>query len=274
MHPVKTSSRLSSSAIFVSIAIASLALPGQQPVSATPEGQQAPAATVPTPSSQTPVAVIHTPPPTPEQVGDTLMAKRRYQEAIESYKHADPTATVWNKLGIAYQMMFNLEDATRCYKTSLKLDPKNALVMNNLGTVYDSQKDYKRAEKMYRRALKIEPHSALVLKNLGTELLARHKYEKGWEEYKAALTLDPTIFTNTTRPQVENPASVRDRGAMNYYMAKGCVRAGFKEQAIEYLRQALNEGFTNPKAIIADREFATLRGNPAFERLLADQKSN
>ena len=43
---------------------------------------------------------------------------------------------------------------------------------------------------------------------------------------------------------------------MNYYMAKGCVRAGMTERAIEYLRMALNEGFTSPKKLTADNEFA------------------
>jgi len=37
---------------------------------------------------------------------------------------------------------------------------------------------------------------------------------------------------------------------------------------------ALNEGFTSPKKIIADNEFAGLRGLPAFEQLLAAQRSN
>jgi len=72
---------------------------------------------------------------------------------------------------------------------------------------------------------------------------------------------------------VENPASAQERGAMNYYMAKGCMRAGYQDRAIEYLRQALNEGFTNPEKILADREFAVLRGNPEFERLLIAQKN-
>jgi pentatricopeptide repeat protein len=58
---------------------------------------------------------------------------------------------------------------------------------------------------------------------------------------------------------------------MNYFMAKGCLRAGMTERAIEYLRKALNEGFTNPKKIVADSEFAGLRGVPAFEQLLASQ---
>jgi hypothetical protein len=60
---------------------------------------------------------------------------------------------------------------------------------------------------------------------------------------------------------------------MNYYLAKGCVRAGMKDQAIEYLRMALNEGFTTAKKITADSEFASLRGIPAFEQLLAEQHS-
>jgi hypothetical protein len=70
---------------------------------------------------------------------------------------------------------------------------------------------------------------------------------------------------------VENPATVQERGAMNYYMAKGCVRAGQNDRAIEYLRMALNEGFTTPKKIIADAEFAALRSLPAFQQLLASQ---
>jgi Tfp pilus assembly protein PilF len=124
---------------------------------------------------------------------------------------------------------------------------------------------------MYRKALKLDPQSALIDKNLGTNLLAQHKYKKGWEVYKAALAIDPKIFEQNASPRVDNPASIQERGAMNYYMAKGCVRAGMNDRAIEYLRMALNEGFTNPKRISADSEFATLRGIPAFDQLLAAQ---
>jgi tetratricopeptide (TPR) repeat protein len=210
--------------------------------------------------------------PTAEELGDSLMMHQRYQAAIETYKKGPHnSADLWNKLGIAYQMMFNMDDATKCYQASLKLDPKNTHVLNNLGTIYDSLKQYRNAERMYRKALKIEPQSAVIQKNLGTNLLAQHKYKKGWEAYQSALTMDPKVFENSTSPRIENPASSQDRGAMNYYMAKGCVRAGQNERAIEFLRMALNEGFTNPKKIIADSEFAGLRGIPAFEQLIADQ---
>ncbi len=211
--------------------------------------------------------------PAPESLGDALMAHRRYQAAIEAYKQAPTSPVVWNKMGIAYQMLFNLQDAMRCYKASLKLDAKSVNVLNNLGTVYDSMKQYRMAVKMYRKALKIDPKSGLVLKNLGTDLLAQHQYKKGWEVYKDALAVDPQIFDHSNGPRIENPASVQDRGAMNYYMAKGCVRAGKADRAVEYLRMAIDEGFTNPKKIAADQEFAGLRGVPAFDQLIAEQKA-
>jgi tetratricopeptide (TPR) repeat protein len=230
-----------------------------------------PAAASPTIGNRTILPVEH---PTPEAIGDSLMAHRRYQAAIEAYKQA-PTisAEIWNKMGIAHQMMFNMQDAMHCYQESLRLDEKNVNVLNNLGTVYDSMKDYKAAVKMYHKALKIEPKSGLVLKNLGTDLLAQRKYKKGWEAYKEALAVDPQIFDHNNGPRIENPASVQDRGAMNFYMAKGCVRAGKNERAVEYLRMAINEGFTNAKKVAADQEFAGLRGLPAFDQLMAEQKA-
>lgn len=213
--------------------------------------------------------------PTPEEIGDALMTHQRYQAALAAYRQAPSgSAAVLNKMGIAYQMMFNLDEALRSYKASLKIDARNPHVYNNLGTVYDSLKQFRNAERMYRKAIKLEPGSSLVLRNLGSDQLAQHKYKQGWESYKAALALDPKIFQeNSNAMRIANPATLEERGAMNYYMAKGCVRAGMTDRAIDYLRMALNEGFTNPKKIIADSEFAGLRGVPAFERLLAAQSN-
>jgi tetratricopeptide (TPR) repeat protein len=245
-----------------------VAAPAETPTPITTD-VQAPAVIAPVEPTQ----VAPQAPPTQEEVGDSLMTHQRYQAAIESYKKAPQnSADVWNKMGIAYQLMFNLEAASHCYQTSLKLNPRNSRVLNNLGTIYDSLKEYGNAERMYRKALKLDPRSAMIYKNLGTNLLSQHKYKKGWEVYKTALEIDPHVFQNNSSPRVQNPASVEERGAMNYYMAKGCVRAGMNECAINYLRMALNEGFTSPKKIEADSEFAGLRGIPAFEQLLAAQK--
>ena len=238
----------------------------------TPDQASTPpaAAQISVSSATTPAALQ----PLPEQLGDSLLAQKRYQAAIEAYKQvANSSADTWNKMGIAYQMMFNLDDASRCYERSLKMNPRNARVLNNLASVYDAQKDLANAERFYHKALRLEPKSPMILRNFGTNLLAQHKYKKGWEAYQAALAIDPDIFGESVGPRVDNPASVQERGAMNYFMAKGCVRAGQNDRAIEYLRMALNEGYTNPKKIQADSEFAVLRGNPAFEQLLASQSA-
>ncbi len=246
--------------------------PTEPPAIPSADNQTAP---IPSPDAQSTPAplVIPATPSTPEETGDSMMSHQRYQAAIAAYKKEPHlTARVWNKIGIAYQMMFNLQEAEHCYETSLRLEPKNPQVLNNLATIYDSMKEYGNAERIYRKAVKLDPRSAMINKNIGTNLLAQHKYKKGWEFYKTALELDPHIFESNSSPRTQNPASVTERGAMNFYMAKGCVRAGMKECAIDYLRMALNEGFTDPKKIQADAEFASLRGIPAFEQLLASQK--
>ncbi len=244
-----------------------------------------PAQQAPTPETPTvpPAARVEHPPvtpaqaqpnfhPTPEDIGDSYLARKRYQAAIQAYKQAPKnSAHVWNKMGIAYQMMFNEAEAIHCYRQSLKLDPRDPRVYNNLGTIYDSAHELRAAEKMYRKSLKLDPKAAIVLKNLGTNLITQHKYEKGWEQYKKALALDPEIFQQSSHLRVENAGSVEQRGAMNFYMAKGCLRAGMTECAIDYLRKALNEGYTTPKKIVADEEFSALRGVPAFEQMLAGQ---
>ena len=55
---------------------------------------------------------------------------------------------------------------------------------------------------------------------------------------------------------------------MNYYMAIGCARAGMTSCAVDYLRMALNEGYTTPRKIAARHDFAGIRGVPEFEHLL------
>ena len=238
-----------------------------------PPSAQVPSQPAATPSASTLPAAPDVQ-PAPEDVGDSLEARQRYQAAIAAYsKIPDPSAVVWNKMGIAYQMMFNSKDAIRCYNASIKLDPRNSSVLNNLGTVYDSLKQYATGERYYRRANKIDPHSALILRNLGSNQLSQHKYKKGWEAYQSALAIDPQIFQSRSSASVTNPVSTQERGAMHYYMAKGCISAGNSECAIDNLRLALNEGYTNPRKIAADVSFASLRELPAFQQLIAAQSA-
>jgi tetratricopeptide (TPR) repeat protein len=229
-------------------------------------------ASIPQPPAVAPAPLA---PVTPEQLGDSLGFQQRYQAAIDAYnKIPRKSPAVWNKMGIDYQMLFDSEDATRCYKQSLKLDSRNALVINNLGTVYDSLKQYKTAERMYRKALKIDPRSAAILQNLGTNLLVQHKDAQGWEAYRQALAIDPLIFQNSNSPKVQNPGSLRERGVMNYFMARACAASKLTDCALQYLRMALDEGYTTPSKVAQDKDFANLFDDPAFKQLLTDESKH
>ena len=209
----------------------------------------------------------------PEQLGDLQMARKHYQAAIEAYMRVSPrSAMLWNKIGIAQQQMFVTEAAKKSYETALKLDSKNPDVMNNLGSIYYSLKEYAIAEHFYRKALKFRTKSALIYKNLGTDLLAENKFKKGWECYQTALGIDPDIFERTYQLRIGEPTPVQKRGAMNYYLAKSYARVGMPDRAVGYLRMAIDEGFTDRKKVLADKEFASLHGSSAFNQLIAEQQ--
>ena len=217
-------------------------------------------------------AIVEPPAPPPEELGDALMLHLRYQAAIEAYGKATRSSDVWNKMGIAYQMMYGSAAAARCYKESLKLNPTNAHALNNYGSLYFSLRQYAEADHMYRKALALEPKSAGVHLNLGTNLIAEHRFEEGWEHYRAALEIDPHAFENTASPRIGNPSLRQERGAVHYYLARGFAQAGMMNTALDHLRTALDQGFTTAKKIEADRSFATLRDNPAYQDLLAETR--
>ena len=212
--------------------------------------------------------------PSPEILGDTYVIRHRYQAAIRAYTKAPQmTAVLWDKLGIAYQLMLADDAAIRCYRESIKLDPTHADAINNLATVYQSQGRFDEAEREYRAAIKLAPQSAMMLKNLGTDLMVQGKYSQGWEAYQQALAIDPEIFSTYDGPSIGNAATTQGHGAVRYYMALASLRAGHSDAAIEQLRAAMNDGFLTPKKVAKDKNFAALRDNPAFQQLLAEQRA-
>ena len=100
------------------------------------------------------------------------MARKMYREAIESYEQApQDSAVVWNKLGIAYHQMMQLDAAMKRYRRAIRLDAKYPEAINNLGTIYYAEKRYGKATGSYKHALKLAPASASIYSNLGTCLL-------------------------------------------------------------------------------------------------------
>src|SRR5664280_2357098 len=59
---------------------------------------------------------------TPELRGDIFMAKKQYREAIDAFREGSPkSAVLWNKMGIAYHQMTQIDSALKNYQQAVKL---------------------------------------------------------------------------------------------------------------------------------------------------------
>ena len=208
-----------------------------------------------------------------EQRGDVLMARRQYLAAIDAYRNAggDP-AVIWNKTGVAYHHLFAMDAAKMDYERALRLKPNYPEALNNLGAVFYAEKNYKKAEKLYHRSLKLMPNSAAVYNNLGSAYFAQGNFKRGNAAYRAAFAIDPATFSGDPLQMVPDSSSSKERARQNYCLAKLFAQAGMKDRAIEHLRKALDEGFSDKKDLMQGREFAGLRNTAEFAQLMAEEK--
>jgi tetratricopeptide (TPR) repeat protein len=210
-----------------------------------------------------------------EAKADILMARGEYAAAIAAYQEGNlKSAIVWNNIGMAYHHMFALDEARKAYQTSLALNPRFAPASNNLAAVYYGQHDFRDAEHFYKRALKHTQESAVIFCNLGTAYFAQGKYKQGMKAYRKAFEIDESVFAPNRSAMIEAGSSREQRIAMNYFVAATYARAGKQEQALTYLRKAMDEGFKDRKRLIEDKDFAALRTTPEFQHLLDQENWN
>jgi tetratricopeptide (TPR) repeat protein len=207
---------------------------------------------------------------TPEQRGDLLMVHHQYLDAIDAYRHAPrDSAVVWNKLGIAYHHVYALDQAKMDYQQALLLKPRYPEAMNNLGAIYYAERDYKRAEKYYQRALKLVPKSAKIYNNLGTAYFAEGKFNKGTEAYRTAFALDSQVFEENPLETISESSTSVDRARLDFCLAELYAEAGMKDQAIEFLRKAIDAGFNDNKRMMQDPKLANIRNTAEFAQVIA-----
>ncbi len=210
-----------------------------------------------------------------EQKADILMARGEFAAAIVAYRQSNlKSAIVWNNIGMAYHHLFALEEARKAYEQALAINPRFAPASNNLAAVYYGQHDFREAEHWYKRSLKHSSESAVTYCNLGTAYFAEGNFKKGLKMYQKAFSIDEAVFDPDQSKMVEGGGSREQRVAINYYIAETFASAGKQEQALIYLRKAMDEGFNDRKRLDEDKDFAVLRTTPQFQKLLEQENLN
>jgi tetratricopeptide (TPR) repeat protein len=207
---------------------------------------------------------------TPEQHGDLYMARKMYREAIDTYRTGPQnSAIIWDKIGVAYHQLGDLNAARKSYEHAIKLDKKYADAINNVGTIFYAEKKYRSAISRYNRALQFAPDSASIWSNLGTAWYARGKFDLMTQAYAKALQLDPDVFEKHGSVGTRMlDRGVADKARYHFEMARMYAGSGKNELALQYLRKALEEGFKEKEKLDQAKEFTTLRETKEYKDLM------
>lgn len=242
-------------------------------VASSSQDQAAPAAGPP-PAGATPPRVF-----TLEERGDIFMARKDYPDAADYYyralkKASFQGAAVWNKLGIAYQQQSKFALARKAYINATRDDKNFPEAWNNLGTIYfmdatnsKNPKKFAKSVKYYQRAIQLAGNTAAFHLNLGTTYYHMKMYPQAVEEYRIALGIDPKVVTQESAMGTVVHPSGEDVEYF-FYMAKALAAVGNAEDAVRYLRRAMEDGLNDLQRIADDPDFKKISEYPAFVELM------
>jgi tetratricopeptide (TPR) repeat protein len=204
--------------------------------------------------------------------GDTAFSRKDYYAALIKYLEAarlNPnTEIIYNKLGIAYSQLKYYEQAIDSFSHSIELNRKYSYSYNNLGSVYFAQGNLKKAQKYFKKAISLESDEASFHMNMGSVLLERKKREKAMAEWRKALAIDPKILTGSSSVSlVGNTSSTMER---RYFMARLLASSGRVDPAIENLKLAITEGFSDIDKIRKEPDFDPIRNDKRFVDFMAN----
>jgi type IV pilus assembly protein PilF len=207
-----------------------------------------------------------------EERADIYMARKKYDDAVDYYyralkqtKLSNPV--LWNKLGIAFQVQTKFQRARKAYTNATRLDKNFADAWNNIGTVLFMEKKYAKSVKYYQHAISLKSGVASFHMNLGTSYYHLKKFDLAVEEYRTALGIDPKVVALQSSVGTVVHASETDVEYF-FYMAKAFASVGDADEAVRYLRRALEDGFNKTDRITADPDFQKISQYPAFVELM------
>jgi Tfp pilus assembly protein PilF len=133
-------------------------------------------------------------------LGDALIIKERYNDAIVEYKHAlqanRNNAGAENGLGTAFMKKGSVERAVFHYQKAIELRPQDAEGHNNLGNALCQKGSFQEGIAEYKRALELRPDPASLYNaetrfNLANVQLKLGQLDEAIANYRQSLQIQP-----------------------------------------------------------------------------------
>jgi predicted TPR repeat methyltransferase len=101
------------------------------------------------------------------------------------------TQEFYNNFGNLYNKLHKKDEAIRCYKKALELDPEYILAYNNMGNIYLKQGNLAQARTNFEIAIKIMPNYLDARYNLTTVLLKQNLTSEALQQLDILLEINP-----------------------------------------------------------------------------------
>jgi tetratricopeptide (TPR) repeat protein len=208
------------------------------------------------------------------QDGDAAFERRDFYAALIKYldsSRLNPNdELMWNRLGIAYSQLRYYDEGIAAFKHSIQLNPKYANSVNNLGSAYFAKRELKKAEKHFKKAIRMNAKEATFHMNLGSLYFERKKINEALVEWNKGLSLNPDILTKNTAVSMSIAGEHSFPKDKAFLFARIYAMAGNVPKAIEFLQQALTDGFSDLNAIQTQPDFDRIRKDEQFIKFMKD----
>ena len=144
--------------------------------------------------------------------------------------------------------------------------------MYDLAAIYNRQGRNAEAEKLYKETLEIRrrvlgqdhPSRLGSVSMLASVYLNQGRYAEAENLCKETLKIQRRVLRH------DHPDTV---GSM-YHLASVAALRGDRKQVLDWLAQAVDHGYKNADGIVNDDDLKSLRGDPAFEKLVDRAREN
>lgn len=196
----------------------------------------------------------------------------------------------WNNLGNAYLAMDRFDDAKEAYNKAIRLDEKNATPWYGLANAYRYLDQYPESIKAFKQAVELSKKSGkklitlVALNSLGALFWIEGDQEGAIKANIEATELDQDFgsahisLAASYKKLSQNEKFDEEIGIINKLISKeseynhACFEAirGDVDEALKYLKTALENGYEHIEWVRKDPDLEFIRENPRFKALLKE----
>ena len=207
-----------------------------------------------------------------EESGDLARIHKNYGLAISSYQAAlrlnRNNAVLYDKIGVVHLLNGQRGAARKNFLQAIKYNPTYVAALNNLGVVALLDKKYKTAINYFKQALALEESNAPIHVNLAEAWVGLEQIDRAMTEYMRALELDADVLTNSTEGLLARLSTPEQYARVSYIIAKMYLKRGNIDGALEYLRRAKEENYSEINKVYTDPDFTALWNDPRLAKIV------